>query len=145
MRKLPQVLTIVLAVSGVGAAAPALFAADKDHQGHDHGQANGHHFDAHHGGKVVEVGNIHAELVMGEIGLSMYLSGHDGKAVASKGFAAMVMVLAGSERQGPFELKPAGDNKLLGKGRINVVKGARAIVTLMNPNGGGAQGKLALE
>lgn len=129
-------------------------AAEKGHEGHKHGPGEGHeehahegghHMDAHHGGVVAEVGDAHGELVIKDGKVTLYLTSHEGKELPAEGYRAMVLVLNGSARQGPVNLAHAGGNKLEGAAELDLAPGAKAIVTLMDPKGKGAQGRYALQ
>ena len=121
------------AVIGLGCALAgnAALAAD-GHEGHDHKPAAG--------GIVSEIGDYDVELVAADGKLTLLLKNHDGVDQATEGFTASVLVLAGSERKGPFELAPAGGNKLEGAG-VALSAGNKAVVTLTDKAGKAAQGR----
>lgn len=130
---------ISAAVLSVGVfGAGAAFAAD-GHDGHDHSAAK-HDHSASAGGIVAEIGDYDVELVAADGKTTLLLKDHDGKEAVTDGFKASVLVLAGSERQGPFDLTPAGGNKLEGKG-VALKAGDKAVVTLTDKAGKAAQGR----
>lgn len=122
--------------------AQSAFTAD-GHDGHDHSAAKHDHAPSA-GGIVAEVGDYDVELVAAEGKTTLLLKDHDGKEAATDGFKATVLVLAGSDRQGPFELAPAGGNKLEGKG-VALKGGHKAIVTLTDNAGKAAQGRFEVK
>lgn len=128
------------AVIGLGCALAgnAALAAD-GHEGHDHSAAKHDHKPAA-GGIVSEIGDYDVELVAADGKLTLLLKNHDGVDQATEGFTASVLVLAGSERKGPFELAPAGGNKLEGAG-VALSAGNKAVVTLTDKAGKAAQGR----
>lgn len=91
------------------------------HSGHAH---------ATHGGQVQKIGKFEAELVVKGTELSLYLNDEKDKPADAAKFAATAVVLAKGNQQKSVELKPAGGNKLLGKGDFEVDDKVRATVTL---------------
>lgn len=128
---------VIAAATVIGAAAAS--AHEEGHEGHDHSAEKHDHTPAA-GGIVQEVGEYDAELVTTDTTITLLLKDHDGKEAPTEGFKASVLVLAGSERKGPFELVPAGGNKLEGKG-VALKAGQKAIVTLTDKAGKAAQGR----
>lgn len=117
--------------------------AEEGHEGHDHSAAK-HDHKPSAGGIVAEIGDYDAELVSNGDTLKLLLKDHDGKEAATEGFKASVLVLAGSERQGPFDLSPAGSNALEGKGAA-LKPGSKAVVTLTDKAGKAAQGRYEIK
>lgn len=131
-------LALVLAAGG-GIGQRLAHAEDHDHKGH-----GGDDVKAHHGGLVQELGDRHAELVISDGKIAVFLSDHDGKDVAVTGFKAEALVLAGSQRQGPYTLAAAGDAKLQGDVPAPA-KGAHVIVTLTDPSGKATQARYEIK
>lgn len=143
-------------LAGATATIPTLHAQD-GHKGHNH-KAGAHndkhdhanedatsHKDHHpkpeHGGVVLEIGEHHGELVLSDGKIQLFLSNHDGKHIAPKGFRAVAMVLSGKERQGPLELQSVEDNFLQSAAPVSQVKGARVVITLTDPHGHSSQAR----
>lgn len=133
-------LALCLAVIG-GAPLMAQTGGDK-HEGHDHAKG-GHDLDAHHGGLVQEFGDRHGELVIDGGKLLLFLADHDGKHLAPAGFKAEALVLAGSERRGPYALAPAEEGL---KGEAPAPgKGSKVVVTLTDPSGKATQARFEIK
>lgn len=129
----------VLAIGGVSFSSALLAHEEKGHEGHDHSPAK-HDHTAKAGGIVVDMGHYDGELVATDGAITLMLRDHDGKDAVTEGYKATVIVLAGSERKGPFELAPAGGNKLEGKG-VALQSGHKAIVTLTDAAGKASQAR----
>lgn len=141
-----KVVTSVLMFGGaIALAATAASAHDEGagHEGHDHSVAK-HDHAAAAGGIVAEVGHYDAELVATDGQMRLLLKDHDGKDAASEGYKASVLVMVGSERHGPFDLAPAGGNRLEGKG-VALKAGSKAIVTLTDKGGKAVQGRFEMK
>lgn len=111
-----KVRTSVIMLAAIALNAVSASAHEEGgHEGHDHSQSKHDHAPAA-GGIVAEVGTYDVELIAGDGKLKLLVKDHDGKDAATDGFKASVVVLAGSERQGPFELAGTGGNTLEGKG-----------------------------
>lgn len=96
-----------------------------------------------HGGIMAEAASGHrVELVAAAGQLSVYLTGHDGKPVDTKGVSGDVTVLSGTEKT-KVALTPAGANQLAGKGKA--AASAKAIVKFMLPGKPAEQVRLALK
>jgi len=110
---------------GIAIAAIALAVGSgqalAQHAGHAH---------ASNGGVVQKIGKYEAELVVKGTELSLYLSDEKDKPADAAKFAATAVVLAKGNQQKSVELKPAGGNKLQGKGDFEVDDKVRATVTL---------------
>lgn len=128
-----------VAVIAGGASIGLAHEGHEGHEGHDHSAAKHDHTPVA-GGIVAEVGDYDVELVTANGKITLLLKDHDGKEQMTEGFKASVLVLAGSERKGPFELTPAGGNKLEGDGAA-LAAGMKAILTLTDKSGKAAQGR----
>jgi hypothetical protein len=128
------------------ATAPitSLPVAAQQKKGHGHGDHKHTHPTAQHGGILEDVGEYHVELVAKDGKITLYLRDHDAKDVAVDGFKASVLVTAGSQRLGPFELKPAKANIIDGA-VPGIPAGATAILTLTDKAGVAAQGRFKLK
>jgi hypothetical protein len=130
---------VLAAALGLTSGARAHDGHADGHEGHDHSAAKHDHTPVA-GGIVAEVGDYDVELVGADGKTALHLKDHDGKEQAADGFKASVLVLSGSKRQGPFELTPAGGNKLEGTG-VALQSGDKVIVTLTDKSGKAAQGR----
>ena len=63
--------------------------------------------------------------------MTLYLNDENDKPADAANFAATSLVLAKGNQQKSVELKPAGGNKLVGKGDFQVEDKVRATVTLV--------------
>jgi hypothetical protein len=115
------------------------FAGQDGHAGHDHSAAKHDHAPSA-GGIVAEIGDYDAELVAAGTTLKLLLKDHDGNVAMAEGLKASVLVLTGPERQGPFNLTPAGGNTLAGDA-TTLKPGQKVIVTLTDKAGKAAQGR----
>ena len=112
----------------------------KDAAGHDHGHESAsahakHHPDPSHGGVVLEIGEHHGELVVKDGKVALFLSDHDGKAVAAKGFSAMAIILTSQGRVGPLKMVAKTPASLEAPVSAGGLAGARIIITLKDPHG----------
>ena len=114
-------------------------------KGHDHADGKHAHPKAKHGGIMDDIGEYHAELLIKDGKIAIFLSDHDGKEAVADGFKATVLITAGSKREGPFQLTAAGGNKLEGAGPAPTAAGARAIVTLTDKAGKSVQERYELK
>lgn len=148
-------LTLLFAAMLGGSITPT-FAKD-NHEGHDHATESKkhdhdhdhskegtekhakHHPKAAHGGVVLEMDEYHGELVLNEQKIKLFLSNHDGKEVATKGFTAVVMILSAQGKQGPLKLQSVDGKLLQSTDPISNIKGARVIITLTDPHGHSSQ------
>jgi len=113
MRRTLAIAAALLLIGGGPAMA--------QHAGHAH---------ASNGGVVQKIGKYEAELVVKGTELSLYLLDEKDKPADATKFAATAVVLAKGNQQKSVELKPAGANKLQGKGDFEVDDKVRATVTL---------------
>lgn len=130
---------VLAAAVSLAATTGALAHEEKGHEGRDHSATKYDHTPVA-GGIVAVIGHYDGELVGADGKMTLLLKDHDGKEAATDGYKASVLVLSGGERKGPFELMPAGGNKLEGKG-VPLAAGQRAIVTLTDAGGKASQGR----
>lgn len=143
MSRLTRGLGLALIVAAAGGATAVAEGGGHKHEEHHHG-GSGHDVEPHHGGVLEEIGERHAELVIGGGKLSVFLADHDGNHLEATGFKAEALVLAGSERQGPYALTPAEDDSLQGDAPAPA-KGSRVVVTLTDPAGKAAQARFEIK
>ena len=100
-----------------------------------HGPAKGPN-----GGRQVDAGDYHVELVAKETNLTVYLRTDGDKDVESKGHKATAILVVGGKPQ-RIELSPAGGNLLSGKSMVPVPATAKGAVQITTPAGKTAQAK----
>lgn len=144
VRLLTSTLLIGAAVAFATIQVTTLPVVAQQKKGHGHGDHKHTHPTAQHGGILEDVGEYHVEFVAKDGKIMLYLRDHDAKDVVVDGFKASVLVTAGSQRLGPFELKPAKANLIEGAAP-GVPAGATAILTLTDKAGTAAQGRFKLK
>jgi hypothetical protein len=92
-----------------------------------------------HGGRVVDNGQVHVELVAKDKVVDVYLTDKSDKAIAAAGYKGVAILLVGGKNQ-RIVLEHAGDNRLTGNanGPISRLTGA---VRLTAPDGATSQAK----
>jgi hypothetical protein len=91
------------------------------------------------GGRVVDAGNYHVELVVGGTDVSVFVTDGDNKPVRPTGFKALAILSAGGKAQ-RIALTPV-EGKLGGKAEAILPAGAKGVVQLTAPDGKMAQGQ----
>ena len=87
-----------------------------------------------HGGRVVEAGQVHVELVAKDNVVEVYLTNNADKALPANGYKGVAILLIGGKSQ-RITLEPASDNLLIGKA-TEALKGApKGAVRLTAPDG----------
>lgn len=92
-----------------------------------------------HGGRVVEAGPYHVELVVETRAIAVYLSDADSKPVPAAGFKGIAVLTVGGKAQ-RIELAPK-DNHLAGPSPVALPAAVKGVVQLTAPDGKTAQGK----
>lgn len=92
------------------------------------------------GGIMEDVAGVHAELVTSGNSITINIFDEATKPVATKGFAASVLVVRGSDRE-PVTLTPSGENALKGDAKKPIEGGAAITVTLKTAAGKSGQAK----
>jgi hypothetical protein len=82
-----------------------------------------------HGGQMRMAGMYHFELVVEEGALTVYLTDHADQPVASAGASGSATVLVGRNRSS-IDLKPAGENRLIGKGEFIMDAAMRVVLNI---------------
>ena len=95
-----------------------------------------------HGGLIVEVKEVHYELVAKADMLQIFVSDH-GKPVKVDGASARVTLLSGTDKQ-EVELKPAGD-KLEAKGSFKVAAGTKVVASVTLPGKAPASARFTIK
>jgi len=101
----------------------AVTAADK----HGHAEAK-----PQHGGSVVEVSDVHYELVAKDGALVIYVSDHDNKALSTVGWSGKLSAIGAAEKIAA-DLKPGASGTLQAKGAFKVSRGTRLLASIEAP------------
>jgi hypothetical protein len=104
-------------------------------QDHDHA--------AKHGGKLVESGHHHLEVVAKEGILEVYVEGEDGNPEDIAAAKATATVLSEGKAE-TIQLAPAG-NALKGSGSFKAIKGTAIVITLTLPDHKPEQARITLD
>lgn len=113
LRRISSIFALTL---GMACYLPVLAADSHGHQ-HEH--------QPRHGGIVSEVGEYNYELVARADALTLHVSDHDGKPVATQGAQGEVVLHGGSGKIA-VPLQAAGENRMTAKGSFKVGVGVRA-------------------
>ncbi len=93
-----------------------------------------------HGGRVVDAGKIHVELVARGSLVEVYLTDSADKAVPAVGYKGVAILLVSGKSQ-RIVLEPAGDNRLTGKTTEALSGPPKGAVQLTAPDGMTSQAK----
>jgi hypothetical protein len=91
------------------------------------------------GGRVVEAGPYHVELVVETKTVAVYVSDAKEKPIPAAGFKGLAILTIGGKAQ-RIELMPA-DNRLAGSSPVAVPAEVNGVVQLTGPDGKTAQGR----
>ncbi len=91
------------------------------------------------GGRVVEAGPYHVELVVETKAVMVYVSDAKEKPIPAAGFKGLAILTIGGKAQ-RIELTPA-DNRLAGASPVAVPADVNGVVQLTGPDGKTAQGR----
>jgi len=91
------------------------------------------------GGRVVEAGPYHVELVVETKAVAVYLSDADSKPLPAAGFKGIAILTIGGKAQ-RIELAPQ-DTRLAGSSPVAVPAAVKGVVQLIAPDGKTAQGR----
>ena len=106
---------------------------------------SGSHTHASHGGQVQKIGKYEAELVLKGSELTLYLNDENDKPADAARFSAVAAVLAKGNQQKSVELKPGGENKMVGKMDFPIDDKLRATVTLSSGSTELGKGRYSLD
>ncbi len=127
MKKYPAlILGTVLAFN-----APAFAEGEHSHSGK-------------HGGKIVDTGHHHMEIVAKDGSLEVYLAHDDGDAEEVKDAKASATILSEGQKQ-VIDLVPDPANFLKGAGSFKATKGTTIVVTLTMPGHKPEQARIKLD
>ncbi len=102
--------------------------------------AQAHETTGPNGGRVVDAGELHVELVSKGKSVDVFVTDANDKPLPIDGYKGMaVLVIDGKPQR--IQLAPAGANRLTGAAAINVPKTPRGAVPLQLPAGGSVQGR----
>ena len=87
-----------------------------------------------HGGRAVDAGEYHVELVAKADTVDVYLADHDNKAIRSAGFKGLAILIIGGKSQ-RIVLAPAGESRLSGKAAGELPSAPKGVVQITLPNG----------
>src|SRR3954451_12249610 len=91
------------------------------------------------GGRVVEAGPYHVELVVETKGAAVYLSDAKEQPIPAAGFKGLIILTVSGKAQ-RIELAPQ-DNRLGGSSPVTIPADVRGVVQLTGPDGKTAQGR----
>jgi hypothetical protein len=92
------------------------------------------------GGRVVDAGSYHVELVAQDTAVDLYVTDGNDKPVPAAGFKAVaILVVAGKSQRIPLE--PAEGSRLTGKAPVPIPANPKGAVQLTAPDGKTAQGR----
>jgi hypothetical protein len=95
---------------------------------------------AQHGGRAVDAGEYHVEMVAKAGVVDVYLVGHDNKAVSSAGYKGLAILVVDGKSQ-RIVLEPAGGSRLSGKAGGELPTAPKGVVQIIPPNGKTAQAR----
>lgn len=124
-------LYAALAAALLCVSSPTLAAEEHDHNGK-------------FGGKVVESGHHHLEIVAKDGVIEVHVAGEDGKPEDITGAKASAAILAGGKKI-DVQLSPDPGNFLKGTGDFKAEKGATIVVTLTMPDHEPEQARIKLD
>jgi hypothetical protein len=111
--------------SGYLAVVLALFAAVPAHA---------HNPKSAHGGRIVSAGPYHAELVVKDKAIEIFLRGHDDKPIKPSGFKGVAILNVGGKAE-RITLAPSEDGALAGTAAEPIPDSPKGAVQLTSPQG----------
>ncbi len=92
------------------------------------------------GGRLVDAGNLHVELVPKGRAVDVFVSDANEKPVSVEGYkGTAVLVIGGKPHR--IQLAPAKDNRLSGTAEVDVPSSVKGAVQMQLPNGSSVQGR----
>lgn len=105
---------------------------------------NKHAHAGKHGGKVVESGHHHLEIIAKDGMIQIFVDGEDGKPEDVKNAKAKATILSEGKKE-DVTLSPDEANTLKGTGSFKAVKGTTIVITLTMPGHAPEQARLKLD
>ena len=93
-----------------------------------------------HGGRLVDAGDYHVELVTKGTDVDVYVLDHDNKPVPTAGYKA-IAILSAVGKSVRIVLTPADASKLTGKSETALPSAPKGVVQITPPNGKTVQAK----
>jgi hypothetical protein len=87
-----------------------------------------------HGGRLVNAGPFHVEIVAKDMAIELFLLGHDDKPVDPKGFKGVAIFNLGGKTE-RITLAPSENSKLSGTAAIALPAAPKGVVQLTAPDG----------
>lgn len=104
------------------------------------GVAQAHEAIGPNGGRLVDAGNLHVELVPKGKSVDVFVTDANEKPLLVEGYkGTAVLVVDGKPQR--IQLAPGGENRLTGAAMIDVPAKAKGAVQLQLPTGGSVQGR----
>lgn len=107
-------------------------------------EEKGHTHKGEHGGRMVDSGHHHVEIVAKDGVLEVYVNGEDGKPEDIKDAKASAAILSEGKKT-DIVLAPDASNSLRGTGTFKAVKGTTVVVTLTMPGHQPEQSRIRLD
>lgn len=103
--------------------------------------ASAHESKGRNGGRIVDAGKFHAELVLdGTTKVSVFVSDANDEPIPAAGFKAnAIFVVAGKPQR--FTLAPSDGARIVGTSPVAVPRGSKGVIQLTAPDGTTAQAK----
>jgi hypothetical protein len=102
--------------------------------------AFGHETTGPNGGRLVDAGDLHVELVASPSQVMVFITDAGEKPVPASGFKGLAILVAGGQAQ-RIALEPDQDNRLTGKSDVELPADVKGAVQLTAPGGKTAQGQ----
>lgn len=104
------------------------------------GLAQAHEATGPNGGRLVDAGNMHVELVPKGRAVDVFVTDSNDKPLAVEGYKGTAVLVVGGKPQ-RIPLAPADANRLTGTASTDVPATAKGAVQLQLPGGGSVQGR----
>jgi hypothetical protein len=101
--------------------------------------ARAHDVDGPNGGRITDAGNYHAELVIADKRVAVFLTDGNDKPVAARGHAGLAIMTVGGKSE-RIALQPDG-GKLSGTATVALPKNVKGVVRITAPDGKVSQGQ----
>lgn len=122
---------VLILGTALGFASPTYAEGEHDHS-------------SKHGGKVIESGHHHLEVVTKDGAIEIYVEDEDGKPEDVKAAKATATILSEGKKDDVI-LNPNAVNSLKGTGSFKAVKGTTIVITLTMPGHDPEQARIKLD